>query len=122
MERIAEAGAGFRSITEHIDTTTPAGWMMMQMVGSFAEFERAMIREHTSADQVALARCVLEEGTAAGEVARSSRSSNARPSRVSFPPTPPAEASPGLRERQRPRERPDRYQVGDQPGTRPPLM
>ena len=49
MERIAEAGAGFRSVTEHIDTTTPAGRMMMQMVGSFAEFERAMIRERTSA-------------------------------------------------------------------------
>ena len=49
MERIAEAGAGFRSITENIDTTTPAGRMMMQMVGSFAEFERAMIRERTSA-------------------------------------------------------------------------
>ncbi len=27
----------------------PAGRMMMQMVGSFAEFERAMIRERTSA-------------------------------------------------------------------------
>ena len=49
MERIAEAGAGFRSITENIDTTTPAGRMMMQMVGAFAEFERAMIRERTSA-------------------------------------------------------------------------
>src|SRR5689334_8859850 len=49
MERIGEAGAGFRSITEAIDTTTPAGRMMMQMVGAFAEFERAMIRERTSA-------------------------------------------------------------------------
>ena len=49
MERIAAAGAGFRSLTENIDTTTPAGRMMMQMVGSFAEFERAMIRERTSA-------------------------------------------------------------------------
>ena len=49
MERIAAAGAGFRSITEAIDTTTPAGRMMMQMVGAFAEFERAMIRERTSA-------------------------------------------------------------------------
>ncbi len=49
MERIAEAGAGFRSLTENIDTTTPAGRMMMQMIGSFAEFERAMIRERTSA-------------------------------------------------------------------------
>jgi DNA invertase Pin-like site-specific DNA recombinase len=49
MERIVQAGAGFRSITENIDTTTPAGRMMMQIVGSFAEFERAMIRERTSA-------------------------------------------------------------------------
>lgn len=49
MERISNAGAGFRSITENIDTTTPAGRMMMQMVGAFAEFERAMIRERTSA-------------------------------------------------------------------------
>src|SRR5215831_9921845 len=48
-ERIAAAGAGFRSLTEDIDTTTPAGRMMMQMVASFAEFERAMIRERTSA-------------------------------------------------------------------------
>jgi DNA invertase Pin-like site-specific DNA recombinase len=49
MERIAQAGAGFLSITENIDTTTPAGRMMMQMVGAFAEFERAMIRERVNA-------------------------------------------------------------------------
>lgn len=48
MERIAEASAGLRSLTKNIDTTTLAG-RMMQMVGSFAEFERAMIRERTSA-------------------------------------------------------------------------
>ena len=45
MEKIGEAGAGFRSVTEHIDTTTPAGRMMVQMVGAFAEFDRAMIRD-----------------------------------------------------------------------------
>lgn len=49
MEKIAKTGAGFRSITENIDTTAPAGRMMMQMVGAFAEFERTMIRERTSA-------------------------------------------------------------------------
>ncbi len=49
MEKIDAAGAGFRSLTEAIDTTTPAGRMMMQMVGTFAEFERAMIRERTKA-------------------------------------------------------------------------
>ena len=49
LDRIEAANAGFRSLTESIDTTTPAGRMMMQMVGSFAEFERAMIRERTKA-------------------------------------------------------------------------
>jgi len=47
MERLGEMKAGFRSLTEAIDTTTPAGRMMMQMVGAFAEFERAMLRERT---------------------------------------------------------------------------
>src|SRR5260370_13832775 len=47
MERLAEAKAGFRSLTEAIDTTTPAGRMMMQLVGAFAEFERSMLRERT---------------------------------------------------------------------------
>ncbi|WP_331377045.1 recombinase family protein [Sinorhizobium chiapasense] len=49
MDRMTSAGAGFRSLTEAIDTTTAAGRMMMQMVGSFAEFERAMIHERTTA-------------------------------------------------------------------------
>jgi DNA invertase Pin-like site-specific DNA recombinase len=53
MEKIAAAGAGFRSVTENIDTTTAPGRMMMQMVGSFAEFEREMIRERTYAGLVA---------------------------------------------------------------------
>lgn len=49
MELVEGKGAGFRSLTEAIDTTTPAGRMMMQLVGAFAEFERAMIRERTKA-------------------------------------------------------------------------
>ena len=49
MERLGDSGAGFRSLTEAIDTTTPAGRMMMQMVGAFAEFEKAMLRERTKA-------------------------------------------------------------------------
>jgi DNA invertase Pin-like site-specific DNA recombinase len=61
MERIGMAGAGFRSITEAIDTTTQAGRMMMQMVGAFAEFERAMIRERTSAG-LAAARAAGRSG------------------------------------------------------------
>ncbi len=49
MEKLREAKAGFRSLTEAIDTTTSAGRMMMQMVGAFAEFERAMLKERTKA-------------------------------------------------------------------------
>lgn len=47
MEKIDQAGAGFRSLTEAIDTTSPAGRMMMHIVGTFAEFERAMLHERT---------------------------------------------------------------------------
>jgi DNA invertase Pin-like site-specific DNA recombinase len=47
LEKITEAKAGFQSLTEAIDTTTPAGRMMLQMLGSFAEFERSMVRERT---------------------------------------------------------------------------
>jgi DNA invertase Pin-like site-specific DNA recombinase len=47
MEKVEQAGAGFRSLNEVIDTTSPGGRMMMQIVGTFAEFERAMLRERT---------------------------------------------------------------------------
>ena len=49
MDGLNAREAGFQSLTEKIDTTTPAGRMMMQMVGAFAEFEREMIRERTYA-------------------------------------------------------------------------
>lgn len=49
MERIHQAGAGVKSLTETIDTITPAGRMMMQMVRAFAGVEREMIRERTRA-------------------------------------------------------------------------
>lgn len=51
IDRIESVGATFRSITESIDTATPAGRMMMQMLGAFAEFERGMIRERSIAGQ-----------------------------------------------------------------------
>jgi DNA invertase Pin-like site-specific DNA recombinase len=57
LRRLEVIGASFRSLTEAIDTSTPAGRMMMQMLGSFAEFEREMIRERT---RLGLARARLE--------------------------------------------------------------
>lgn len=47
LQKIDEAGAGFRSLTETVDTTTPSGRLMMNMLGSFSQFEREMIRERT---------------------------------------------------------------------------
>ncbi len=47
MEKVEKAEAGFLSLTESIDTISPAGRMMIQMVSIFAEFERAMLRERT---------------------------------------------------------------------------
>ncbi len=43
LETLDAAGVGFRSATEPFDTTSPAGRMMVQMLGVFAEFERATI-------------------------------------------------------------------------------
>ena len=49
LEKVEAVGARFRSLTEAVDTAGPAGRMLMQMLGSFAEFERAMVRERTRA-------------------------------------------------------------------------
>jgi DNA invertase Pin-like site-specific DNA recombinase len=40
---------GFRSLTEAIDTTTPAGRLQFHIFGALAEFEREIIRERTRA-------------------------------------------------------------------------
>lgn len=53
IEQLDVAGSGFRSLTEPIDTASPAGRLMIQMLGAVAEFERSLIRERTVAGQVA---------------------------------------------------------------------
>lgn len=40
---------GFKSITEHIDTTTSGGKFVFNIFGALAEFERDIIRERTKA-------------------------------------------------------------------------
>lgn len=47
LAKVDEAGAGFKSLTESIDTTQPAGRLMMNMLGSFNQFEREIIKERT---------------------------------------------------------------------------
>jgi DNA invertase Pin-like site-specific DNA recombinase len=39
----------FRSLTEHIDTSTAQGWLFFQLLAAFAEFERELIIERTIA-------------------------------------------------------------------------
>ncbi len=48
-DRLQEAGVALRSATEPIDTSNPSGRLIFQMLASFAEFERASIRERTQA-------------------------------------------------------------------------
>src|SRR5713226_8604553 len=43
----------FRSLTESIDTATPTGRAMWQMVGILAELEKSLIQERTKAGRVA---------------------------------------------------------------------
>jgi Resolvase, N terminal domain/Shedu protein SduA, C-terminal len=49
LERLDQADVLFRSATEPFDTASSAGRMMVQMLGVFAEFERATIVERTIA-------------------------------------------------------------------------
>src|SRR5437899_2230764 len=43
LEELDQAGVAFRSATEPIDTSTATGRMLVQLLGVFAEFERATI-------------------------------------------------------------------------------
>lgn len=57
VETLRAKGAYFRSINDPIDTSSAQGMLMTQMLGAFAEFERALIRERTRAGlQAAIAR------------------------------------------------------------------
>lgn len=57
--KIEKAGATLRSLTEPIETQSPVGRMMFQLLGAFAEFERNVIRERCQAGrEAAMARGV----------------------------------------------------------------
>ena len=45
IETLDARGAGFRSLGDPIDTTSPQGRFTLQILGAVAEFERALIRE-----------------------------------------------------------------------------
>jgi DNA invertase Pin-like site-specific DNA recombinase len=90
VEAIRGHGAGFRSLAEDIDTTTPAGRLVFHVFASIAEFERDRISERTkegleaarkrgrvggrppalSSDQKAEVRKMRDEGRSIPEIAR----------------------------------------------------
>ncbi len=47
VEAVGARGAGFRSLAEDIDTTTPAGRLIFHVFASIAQFERERISERT---------------------------------------------------------------------------
>jgi DNA invertase Pin-like site-specific DNA recombinase len=49
ITQLEQRGAGFRSLTEAIDTTTPGGKLIFHVFGALGEFERDLIRERTRA-------------------------------------------------------------------------
>src|SRR5262249_40786833 len=59
LDDLKQRGVKFRSLTEAIDTDTPTGRAMWQMIGVLAELERSLISERTRAGvQAAKARGV----------------------------------------------------------------
>ena len=90
LKKLDDTGAKFRSLGESIETESAGGRMMMQMIGCFAEFERATIRERvrkglaharangrigggryklSSAQQTEAIRMIVEDGKSQGQVA-----------------------------------------------------
>lgn len=49
MERIHATGAGFMSITERIDMSTPVGRLMFHVIAAFAQFESDSTAQRTAA-------------------------------------------------------------------------
>jgi DNA invertase Pin-like site-specific DNA recombinase len=90
LDDLKARGVAFRSLTEAIDTTTPTGRAMWQMVGILAELERSLLLERTqagraaaiargvkmgrkpllNAQQIAHARTLRDEGYPARHIAR----------------------------------------------------
>jgi len=64
-DTLEPCGTAFVSVTEQFDTSTPSGRLFLQMIGSFSEFERALITERLREGRRSKAE---DGGHAAGEI------------------------------------------------------
>lgn len=93
LNEIQERGATLSCTDQHLETETPAGKLMINMLASFAEFERDMIRErvqagvdkakrdgkklgrprvdHSNNPKAKALRTLIDQGTTISEAARS---------------------------------------------------
>ena len=62
LDELKGEGIKFKSLTEAIDTETPTGRAMWQMVGVLAELEKSLIRERTKAGREAAQRRGVKMG------------------------------------------------------------
>lgn len=62
IDDLADRGVGFKSVSENIDTQTAAGRMLLQIIGTLAEFERSLIMERTRAGLAAAKRRGVKVG------------------------------------------------------------
>ena len=53
IDRIRDVGANIRSLNEPLDTSSPMGVFVLQILGAVAQLERGIIRERVIAGQVA---------------------------------------------------------------------
>ena len=53
IDQVEASGARIRSLTEPLDTTTPMGSFVLQVLGAVAQLERSIIRQRSIAGQVA---------------------------------------------------------------------
>lgn len=53
LDRLHQSGASIKSVTEPIDTSSPIGSFVVQILGAVAELERNIIRERTKAGVMA---------------------------------------------------------------------
>lgn len=70
LEEFDALGIAFVSLHDHVDTTTPTGRLMFQIVGAFGEFERSIIRArvksgmaHAKAAGAGHKRCAHQRAT-----------------------------------------------------------